>query len=178
MSEFGRIERMGYYHRDERVPDGGDHRVITGPDGTLDIIGRSMLTGGRKYSRTTNDKPGEEKLRLFADVLKEIDELTIIGYSFGDAHVNNRISNAMVINQRLKLLIVDPVSRPWHASIEQFDYASRLRKVSASAAVWMTWARSGESWDTEQMEALKRNPPQRAEIQRQVIAKLAPGANR
>ena len=62
-----------------------------------------MLTGGAKYSETTNEKEGEEKLKIFSETLQKTKELTIIGYGFGDSHINNRILNAMVLNENLRI---------------------------------------------------------------------------
>lgn len=99
--DFKKICDMAYYHQGEKI-HGGRDRIITNSDGELDIIRNSMLTGGKKYSNTTNIKKGEEKLKVFDDILQSTDELTIIGYGFGDSHINYRISN--VIHWRIMML--------------------------------------------------------------------------
>ena len=170
MAEFARIESMGYYHQGRRVPSGRE-RTITGPDGTLDIISRTILTGGNKYSKTTNMKEGEEKLKVFDDVLRQLDELTIIGFGFGDPHVNYRVSNAMVLNQNLRIRIVDPAWRRWPEFLQQFDYDERLRSACCGAAQWMSYIREGK-WDEEQTKALKESASLRTEIRRRVEAGL------
>lgn len=68
IADFIKIDNMAYYHDGKKVPSGKD-RVITDPNGELDIICKSMLTGGSKYSLTTNEKEGEEKLKLFDEML-------------------------------------------------------------------------------------------------------------
>ena len=132
---------MAFYHQGKRIPSGKD-KVITNSDGELDIICKSMLTGGRKYSTTTKDKKGEEKLKIFCDSLKELDELTIIGYSFGDTHVNHRISNAMVLNDSLKLRIIDPTNATKPDFLQQFDYDKRIGGGICRAAEWMEYLES------------------------------------
>lgn len=164
--DFETIESMGYYYLGRRIPSGKD-RIITGLDGRLDIVTRALLMGGRKYTKTTNAKKGEEKLQIFEDVLTKLDELTIIGYSFGDLHVDNRISNAMVLNPGLKLRLVDPASRPWPDFLQQFDYDLRIRKAVCGAAQWMTYV-GDEKWDQAQIKALKQSESVRAEIKRRV----------
>lgn len=163
---FKTIESMGYFHDGQRV-GGGRDRVVTGPDGALNIISRAMLTGGRKYSKTTNHKKGEEKLALFDDVLRETDELTVIGYSFGDSHVNSRVLNAMVLNAEMKIRIVDPVYRPTPEFLEQFDYDRRVGGAQSRGPEWMSYV-LGEKWDYAQGEALKENEKYREEISRRV----------
>lgn len=171
IQEFNKIESMAYYHSGIKVNGGGDTRIVTGPDGTLDILSRTMLTGGKKYSTTTNDKKGEEKLGLFFEVVKTLDELVVIGYSFGDSHINDRILNAMVLNPNLKIWIIDPIHRPWPPFLRQFDYELRLRGATAGAAVWMTYASTGK-WDKAQMEALKLSQQTRSTITTRIKTKF------
>ncbi|PIY53061.1 MAG: hypothetical protein COZ01_05095 [Zetaproteobacteria bacterium CG_4_10_14_0_8_um_filter_55_43] len=166
IEDFKTIESMGYFHSGQHV-GGGKDRVITGPDGTLDIICRAMLTGGHKYSKTTNPKKGEEKLALFEQVLRDTDELTVIGYSFGDPHVNYRVLNAMVLNAEMKIRIVDPVHRPKPEFLGQFDYNLRVRGAQCRGPEWMSYVQ-GEKWDVEQSKALKDNEMYRNEITRRV----------
>ena len=170
MAQVWRIESMGYDHGGKRVPSGRD-RVVTGPDGTLDILSRSVLMGARKYSVTTDEKKGEEKLKLLEEGLDETDELTIIGYSFGDRHVNYRISNAMVRNPNLLIKIVDPVRRPRPEFLQQFDYNGRIRGGQCGAAQWMTFVKANR-WDNEQTRSLKKNAAVRARIGERVRARL------
>jgi hypothetical protein len=162
---------MCFYHNGEKVAGGGDVRIVTGPDGTLDILSRTMLTGGKKYSRTTDDKKGEEKLKLFTDVIESMNELVVIGYGFADSHINDRILNAMIRNSELKIWIIDPVHRPKPEFLGQFDYRLRLRGAQAGAAVWMTYAAEGK-WDSAQMEALKKNEPTRAMVTAKIKKKF------
>lgn len=168
MLDFEKIESMGYYLLGKRIPSGKD-KSITGPDGTFDIVKRALLTGGRKYTPTTNVKRGEEKLKIFHDVLVELDELTIIGYSFGDSHVNYRISNAMVLNPALKLRWVDPAYHPWPDFLQQFDYDLRIRKASCGAAQWMAYV-GDEKWDQAQLKALKESESIRIDVKRRIEA--------
>ncbi len=164
--DFKRIENMAYFHEGKKIPSGKD-RVITNSEGELDIISKSMLTGGRKYSKTTNAKKGEEKLKILDEVLDELDELTIIGYGFGDSHINNRISNAMVRNNNLKLRIVNPTNVKKPEFLEQFDYDSRIRGAHCSAAQWMEYS-VAEQWDLDQTNALKENEKYRLDIKTRV----------
>ncbi|MBU2024860.1 MAG: hypothetical protein KJ868_16265 [Gammaproteobacteria bacterium] len=162
IQNFIKIQNMGYYSDGQKVPSGKD-RVITDVDGELDIICQSMLTGGNKYSRTTKDKKGEEKLMLMVKQLDKTDELTIIGYGFGDKHINSRISNAMVRNPNMKIKIVDAISKPVPEILEQFDYDLRIIRNTCGAAHWMSYL-ALERWDRELMETLDNNKQFRQQI--------------
>jgi hypothetical protein len=174
LAELENIASMGYYHHGQRVPSGRD-RVVTGPDGTLDIVCRSMLTGGKKYSTTTNPKKGEEKLQLLDAVLKGIEQLTVIGYGFGDAHVNNRISNAMVLNDRLKVRVVNPKWRGCPEILKQFDYGGRVRGACCRAPEWMSYVPT-ERWGPGLSQALRDAEHARGKIKEQVRSSWRPGA--
>jgi hypothetical protein len=145
--------------------------VVTGPDGSLDIVCRTIRTGGRKYSKTTNFKKGEEKLKLLDDVLREVDELAIIGYAFGDYHINSRVLNAMVLNSGLRTTIVDPAARRGRPDfLQQFDYDQRIVTASCGAAQWMAWV-GDKKWDAEQASTLKEGSAIR-EVVKQAVGKI------
>ena len=171
IQNFIKIQNMGYYANGQKVPSGKD-RVITNADGELDIICQSMLTGGNKYSKTTKDKQGEEKLMLMVKQLDETDELTIIGYGFGDKHINYRISNAMVRNPKMKINIVDAIFKPVPEILEQFDHDSRINRNTCGAAHWMSYLALGR-WDREQMDTLKNNNQVRQQIKEAVKRNLS-----
>lgn len=170
MADYLMIQKMAYYHDGKMIPSGKD-RVITNMDGELDIICKSMLTGGKKYSKTSNPKDGEEKLLIFDKVLVDIEELTIVGYGFGDRHINDRISNAMVLNPKLKIVIVDPTISRIPDFLEQFNYDMRIKKVHSGIAQWIEYCHSGQ-WNYEQMSILKENEQQRAIIQNRVEQRI------
>ena len=169
-AEFELLNEMAYYHHGKKV-GGGKDETITNIDGELDIISKSMLTGGRKYSDTSKAKVGEEKLKLFDDVLRCVDELTIIGYGFGDEHINFRISNALLLNEKLRVVIVNPTIRRTPDCIKQFDYDSRIKRASCGAAHWMDYCKNGK-WNEEQMKALKDNERYRNDVREQVQNQL------
>ncbi|QGZ55085.1 hypothetical protein [Paraburkholderia acidiphila] len=166
METFRKVERMGYYVQNRRVPSGRD-RAVTNSKGELDIICKSMLTGGKKYSTTVNEKAGEEKLKVFDDVLRQIDQLTIIGYGFGDRHVNFRLSNAMARYDNLTIQIVDPARNKAPEFLQPFDYDGKIKLAMCGAAHWMDYCKSN-SWDSKQIEALKENSKYRTEIKKSV----------
>jgi hypothetical protein len=161
---FFLYRRMAYFENGEPVLDGQD-RAISDVNGQFDIISKSMLTGGRKYSTTSKVKEGEEKLQILDGVLNALDELTIIGYGFGDEHINFRLSNAMLSNPKLKIMIVDPHQTNIPLCLRQFDYDGRVRQALASAATWMEYRETGV-WNTIQIKTLKDNEHFRAEIKK------------
>jgi len=162
MTDFMKIQEMCFYEGEHKVPSGKD-RFITNINGELDIVVQSMLTGGSKYSLTTNEKQGEEKLKLFIENLKDATELTVIGYGFGDKHINYRISNAMVLNENLKITIVDPIHKPVPELLEQFNYNLRTKTATCGAPDWLEYLEE-EKWNKELTEFLEKNAPIRKNV--------------
>ena len=152
----------------------GQDRAISDLSGKFGIISKSMLTGGRKYSGTSKVKEGEEKLQILDGVLSGLDELTIIGYGFGDEHINFRLSNAMLLNPKLRIMIVDPYRKDIPLCLRQFDYDGRVRRASCSAAQWMEYRDTGV-WNQVQMKTLKENEHLRTEVRKIVEAQLKLG---
>ncbi len=177
IDEFSKIQRMAYYHQGRKVPSGKD-RVITNKNGELDLIGKAMLTGGRKYSKTAKAKEGEEKLIIFDEILSQLDRLTIIGYGFGDKHVNFRISNAMARRGNLAIEIIDPIfKKNLPDFLEPFDFDSRIVRASCGAAHWMDYCKS-QKWDAEQISSLKENAKLREVVKTRVESILKYGNQR
>jgi hypothetical protein len=170
INDFHNIQQMAYFHEGQPVPSGRE-RAITGRDGELDLMSKAMLTGGRKYSTTAKIKDGEEKLAVFDDVLDQVTELTIIGYGFGDRHVNFRIANAMARRNGLIVRVIDPVRSTVPDCLQPFDYDSRVRRALCGAAHWMDYCRTNR-WDPEQIKCLKENVAHRNVIRQQVESRV------
>lgn len=95
----------------------------------------------------------------------------MIGYSFGDPHVNYRVSNAMVLNSDMRIQIVDPAHRPKPEFLEQFDYGLRIRGAQCRTPEWMSYV-FHKKWDSALSGALKESEKHRDEIIRRVRRRL------
>jgi hypothetical protein len=76
LAEYDKVARMAYYQNGVTAAAAKD-RFITNMNGDCDLLGKAMLTGGRKYSTTAKPQEGEEKLALLDRVLGEVDQLTV-----------------------------------------------------------------------------------------------------
>ena len=135
--------------------------AVSDLQGKMQFLRKSILTGGYKYSETFNPKPGEEKMQLMEEVLETVDEITIIGYGFGDEHVNLRLYNAMLLNKELSIVIVDPYRRDIPKILKPFDYKMRVRMARCGGPEWLSYVEK-ERWDKELMNGLKENREIRA----------------
>ena len=170
IGDFHKIQNMAYFYQGRLVPSGKD-RAITGPNGELDLMSKAMLTGGRKYSTVAKTTKGEEKLAIFDYILQQADQLTIIGYGFGDQHVNFRIQNEMARREELVVHVVDPQFSKLPDCLSPFDYDSRATSARCGAAHWLDYCRT-KQWDPEQINSLKENVTFRDVIRQQVEAAI------
>lgn len=173
IGDFHKIQNMAYFHQGRPVPSGRD-RAITGPNGELDLMSKAILTGGRKYSTVAKIQKGEEKLAIFDDILRQVDQLTIIGYGFGDRHVNFRIQNAMARRDELIAHVVDPQLAKLPDCLNPFDYDSRVTSARCGAAHWLDFCRR-KQWNIEQMNSLKENVALRDVIRQRVVMAVKSG---
>lgn len=142
----GFIHTPHYYMNDSAVRLGSEI-CFSDADGKMQFMQPSILTGSKKYSPTLSSKVREEKIELFSTALEKIDELYIVGYSFGDKHINNRIVHAMHLNPQMKVVIINPTSEKQDI-FSPFDYGLRVRYCPMGFSIWADYERTGK-WDTK-----------------------------
>ena len=130
--------------------------VVSNLKKEVEFFRKSILTGGFKYSETFDPKPGEEKMSLLEEVLLNVDELTIIGYSFCDNHINLRLNKSMILNEKLKIVVVDPFNTEIPEVLKPFNYQknTRIKRVTCGTPEWMYYMKH-EEWNTKDGEELK-----------------------
>lgn len=80
---------------------------VTGDSGELQFLRRSLLSGGHKFSDKFEKIAPRELFEEFKDRIRSVRELVVIGYGFGDEHVNVVLSDWLNISDT-KLVICDP----------------------------------------------------------------------
>ncbi|PKR47727.1 SIR2 family protein [Thalassospira marina] len=76
-------------------------------DGQIQFLRRSLITGGYKYQNRFEQVVPIQLLEIFRDKLMDVSELIIIGYSFGDIHINECVKEWMRNGSR-RIIIFDP----------------------------------------------------------------------
>jgi hypothetical protein len=146
----GLLHKPHYFHLGSPILTGGEI-VIPDSTGEMQFLRPSILSGSKKYSPTIEERKGEEKMIFFSNIIEQIDELYVIGYGFGDEHINNRILKAMYLNQNMKIWIVDPVSTK-KTLLNAFDYGLRVRGINATATQAIGYITTNK-WPTNKEEA-------------------------
>ena len=124
------LHKPHYFHNGRPIHTGSEI-VIGDTDGEMQFLSPSILSGSRKYSPTIDDRKGEEKMAFFSNGIEIMDELYVIGYGFGDEHINNRIVRAMHLNEKMKIWVVDPYNTK-QGILNAFDYDLRVRGINAN----------------------------------------------
>lgn len=76
--------------------------------GEMQFLRRSLVAGVQKYTLQNRQVMPLGYLDVFSSKLKEIQNLICIGYSFGDAHTNNKIRSWLEASETNNLEVVSP----------------------------------------------------------------------
>lgn len=155
------LHELKYYINGQEAKTGGEI-TVSDFEGKMKFLKYSILTGGYKYSETFDPKPGEEKLQLMDEILKSVDELTVVGYGFGDDHVNLRLYNSMLLNKNLSMMIVDPYISNVPAVLKPFNYNQRVRMTRTGGAEFLSYVEK-KTWDRALIDSLHTTREKRIE---------------
>ncbi|MEI7345919.1 hypothetical protein [Dickeya chrysanthemi] len=107
ISAIGNIERLSLQECHESKFRAVNELVVSDDSGQIQFLRRSLLTGGHKFSEKFEQIAPKELFEEFRSKIQSIRELIIVGYSFGDEHVNVVLANWLNISGT-KLVICDP----------------------------------------------------------------------
>lgn len=94
----------------------------------MDAHGQKMVIGGRKIESIEQESLLAWYLDIFQKVFTQANrKLLVIGYSFGDDHINKVLSNA-VINYGLKVYIISPSS--------QREFGNQILQKNWGKEIW------------------------------------------
>lgn len=162
LTKLDQFVHVPHYYINGRKPNIEGELCFSDFEGTMQFMQPSILTGSKKYHTTLSNHRHEEKIELFSSGLEKIDELYIIGYSFGDKHINHRISHAMHLSSNLKVMIINPTYEKQEI-FEPFDYNMRVRYCNTIFPIWADYEQKG-NWDSdfrkkmEELSATVRKP--------------------
>lgn len=89
----------------------------------------NIITGYQKVQRTAV-APFRQMFSAFDRDCFEADIIYVIGYSFGDEHINDIIRNARKFNKKAEIIIIDPgfdESRKKELAVSQFSHWDRIQ---------------------------------------------------
>ena len=79
-------------------------------DGEMQFLRRSLLAGAYKFDSRGGQVLPQVMLKQFKTTINYVTELVCIGYSFGDSHINDVLSNWLEFGDQRRLVIVGPVT--------------------------------------------------------------------
>jgi hypothetical protein len=100
-------EEIGYLHGGKKV------RVIneiayTDEVGEMQFLRRTLLAGAQKFNKRFSQTLPQSMLDIFRSHINFVSELYIIGYSFGDAHIDLVVRDWLEFSGDRTMVIVDP----------------------------------------------------------------------
>ncbi len=81
--------------------------LVTDKSGEVQMLRRSLLSGANKFKGKFEQIIPVSFLEIFRERLRRIGHLAVIGYSFGDSHINDVLDSWMAEGDR-KITIYDP----------------------------------------------------------------------
>ena len=106
-NEILKIERHNHATMERHHVRATNELQVYDSENTLQFLRRSLLSGGHKFQGKFGQIVPVEFLKLFQEQLTKIDHLTVIGYGFGDGHINTILNRWMGVGVN-KMVIYDP----------------------------------------------------------------------
>ena len=77
-------------------------------NGEMQFLRKSILSGMHKFKNKVGQNTPEELLPAFKQHLNYVHELAVVGYGFGDVHINQTFREWLGSSSKRKLVIVNP----------------------------------------------------------------------
>jgi len=130
LTSMVKIERHSLnYCRRLKTKRGVNELIIEDDMGEMQFLRRSLLSGGHKFKKIFEQIAPIGLLEEFKFRIQDSQELVIIGYGFGDEHVNEVIFNYLNSGKELKVIICDPFRNNAPSFIERFNSKIEIRKI-------------------------------------------------
>jgi hypothetical protein len=100
-------EEIGYWHRGQKVHPLNEI-AYADESGRMQFLRRSLLAGAQKFNTRFSQTVPQKMLELFRSYINYVQELYVVGYSFGDAHIDLVIKNWLEFSGARSMIIVDP----------------------------------------------------------------------
>jgi hypothetical protein len=127
--------------------------TVEDEDGVIQFLRRSLLSGGHKFKREMSQIAPIAYLNIFKESILSINELTVVGYSFGDSHINTVLTEWLAEKDKT-VIIFDPYMKDVPECIKAFGNKVAIHNGGFSDFC-LQWDSSKESFSTTSMrEAL------------------------
>lgn len=100
-------EEIGFwdYHGKARVVN---EIPYTDEEGVEQFLRRTLLAGAQKFDKRFSQTLPQKTLDIFRSQINYVQELYVVGYSFGDAHIDLVLRNWLEFSGDRSIVIVDP----------------------------------------------------------------------
>ena len=130
IGELRRIEEGEIYRTHADRTRAVNEISVADDAGEIQFLRRTLLSGAFKFGRRIAQNAPPELLTFFANKIRELNRLVVIGYGFGDEHMNRLIEAWLSDDRSRQLLYVSPTgSRP--QLLDQFGLQVSVRNMTA-----------------------------------------------
>lgn len=114
------LENTGMKFMTENSTRATNELLVTDKSGEIQMLRRSLLSGANKFKGKFEQIIPVSFLVIFRERLREISNLSVIGYSFGDSHINAVLDSWMAEGDR-KITIYDPFRKSVPESLAKHE---------------------------------------------------------
>lgn len=115
--------------------------------GELQFLRRSLLSGAHKFKGQFDQIIPVSLLQFFTQQLKSTEQLTVIGYSFGDEHINDALKEWLECKSRV-IEVYDPCINDIPVGFD--DYKNQFTLIKGGLTdYFLKFDSSQESWITK-----------------------------
>jgi hypothetical protein len=136
--------------------------------GVIQFLRRTPVAGALKFDRKMTYNAPVEFIELFEQKLDDFDTLVVIGYGWGDAHINGPVEAWLARRPEARLIVVNPGGLP--PAMDALSDRCEPRKVAAAEYVSM------HRWSTfSKLDHLKRQLRSKFRTDPQCMTRFASG---
>ena len=114
----------------------GKARVIneiayTDESGQEQFLQRTLLAGAQKFNKRFSQRLPQKVLDIFRSHINYVQKLYVVGYSFGDAHIDLVLRNWLEFSGERSAVIVDPGRRSIPAHLAHLALQIEIKNQTA-----------------------------------------------
>jgi hypothetical protein len=138
----GHIEALNKLDKIYDLPKANEEIIVLDSVNEMQFLRKSVLSGAFKFRKGTPSKVPKMTLDLFKSYVNYAEELLVMGYGFGDDHINRIMRDWLEFTSKRKMKIVDPFRKSIPSGFEHL--ANQVELIRRSSLDYLLTLPGGE----------------------------------
>lgn len=100
-------DELGYWHNRQKA-HATNEITYADESGTMQFLQRTLLAGSQKFNQAYHQTLPHKMLDIFRSYINYVQDLYVVGYSFGDVHVDLVLRNWLETSEQRRMIVVNP----------------------------------------------------------------------